>query len=122
MIQNTFNFAQFAIGPQVRENLALMMKPYSRAWVAEELSKLVQHEISESTLNNYTAPSQNGNRSLPFELAPGICQVTKSTLLWELGSKPINALLSKTRLEEIARQDEIIRRATVKKAELEGRI
>ena len=121
MIQNSFNFEPFDIDAQVRTTLTLMMKPYSRAWVADEVSRLTRHEFSESTLNNWTAPSQNGTRCVSFFAVPAISQVTKSTALWDLGAAPIRALLSKTRIEELASLDEAERHIHARRAELEGR-
>ena len=121
MIQNTFNFEPFDLDAAVRSTLADMMKPYSRSWVADEVSKLTRVECSESTLNNWSAPSQNGNRRIPFCMVPALSQVTKSTALWDLGAKPIHSLLSKTRMEELAQLDEAERRIRVRRAELEGR-
>jgi hypothetical protein len=121
VIQNSFNFEPFDIDSQVRSTLAAMMKPYSRSWIAEEVSRLTRHEISESTLNNWAAPSQNGTRCVSFFAVPALSQVTKSTALWNLGSKPIQGLLSKTRIEELASLDEAERRIHARRAELEGR-
>lgn len=121
MIQNTFNFEPFDLDSAVRSTVAEMLKPWSRAHVADEVSKLTRHEVAESTLNNYTAPSQNGTRCIPFYLVPALSHVTKSTALWDLGSKPIQGLLSKSRLEELASLDEAERRIHARRAELEGR-
>ena len=122
MIQNSFNFEPFALDNPTRATLAQMMKPFSRAWIADEVSKLTRHECSESTLNNWSAPSQNGSRCVPFHIVPALSQVTGSTALWDLGAKPIHALLTKTRVEELAALDEQERRIHARRAELEGRI
>lgn len=122
MIQNAFNFFVFDLDAAVRTTLAEMLKPWSRAHVAEEVAKRTRHECSESTLNNYAAPSQNGTRCIPFHIVPALSEVTKSTALWDLGSKPIQGLLSKTKLEDLAKAHEERDRWERRIAELEGRV
>jgi hypothetical protein len=120
VLQEAFNFVPFNLDQVWRQTLNEDLKPFSRAWVADQLEAMTGQKCSEAVINNWTAPS-NGNYRTPAIMVPAICECTQSTRLIEVLTRPILPLLSKARLEGIAECDEIIRRAQTRRAELEGR-
>ena len=120
MIQNAFNFEPFNLDAAWRQTLTEVLKPFSRAWVADRLEAMTGQKCSEAVINNWTAPS-NGTYRTPAIMVPALCESTQTTTLLEILMKPILPLINKSKMDELAHLDEQERRIHSRRAELEGR-